>query len=110
MVSASFSLAASAFVPAMVLGIFWRGTTRAGAVWGMLAGLGVALYYIVSHLPAVQILTPGWLAWLWVQGLWWEIQPISAGVYGVPVGLAVTLLFSRITRPPPPPPRIRLEM
>ncbi len=110
MVSASFSLAASAFVPAMVLGIFWRGTTRAGAVWGMLAGLGVALYYIVSHLPAVQILTPGWLAWLWVQGLWWEIQPISAGVFGVPVGLAVTLLVSRITRPPPPPPRIRLEM
>ncbi|QIL43429.1 VC_2705 family sodium/solute symporter [Acidovorax sp. HDW3] len=110
MVSASFSLAASAFVPAMVLGIFWRGTTRAGAVWGMLAGLGVALYYIVSHLPVVQMLTPSWLAWLWVQGLWWEIQPISAGVFGVPAGLAVTLLVSRITRPPPPLPRIRLEM
>ena len=39
MVSASFSLAGSAFVPAMVLGIFWRGTTRRGAVAGMLLGL-----------------------------------------------------------------------
>lgn len=110
MVSASFSLAASAFVPAMVLGIFWRGTTRAGAVYGMVSGLGVALYYILSHLPAVQILTPGALSWVWAQGLWWEIAPISAGVFGVPVGLVVTLLVSRITRPPPPPPRIRLEM
>ncbi len=30
LVSASFSIAASAFVPAMVLGIFWRGTTPPG--------------------------------------------------------------------------------
>ena len=30
LVSASFSLAASAFVPVMVLGIFWAGTTPAG--------------------------------------------------------------------------------
>ncbi|MGP1630333.1 MAG: VC_2705 family sodium/solute symporter, partial [Giesbergeria sp.] len=41
LVSASFSLAASAFVPVMVLGIFWRGTTRQGAVAGMLSGFGV---------------------------------------------------------------------
>ena len=40
LVSASFSLAAAAFVPVMVLGIFWRGANRAGAVAGMLAGLG----------------------------------------------------------------------
>jgi len=37
LVAASFSLAASAFVPVMVLGIFWRGTTRAGAVAGRVA-------------------------------------------------------------------------
>ena len=47
LVSASFSLAASAFVPAMVLGIFWPGATRAGAVAGMLAGLGVTVYYML---------------------------------------------------------------
>ncbi|MDO5653648.1 MAG: cation acetate symporter, partial [Brachymonas sp.] len=41
LVAASFSLAASSFVPALVLGIFWRGATRAGAVAGMLAGFGV---------------------------------------------------------------------
>ena len=37
-VSAAFSLAAAAFFPALVLGIFWRRANRAGASAGMLAG------------------------------------------------------------------------
>src|SRR5256885_11031299 len=86
----SFSLAASAFVPAMVLGIFWRGTTRRGAVAGMLAGLGVTLYYMVSHVPALQPVLPEALH----ARLWWGIQPISSGVFGVPAGLMVTWLVS----------------
>jgi cation/acetate symporter len=90
MVTASFSLAASAFVPAMVLGIFWRGTTRGGAVAGMLAGLGVTIYYMVSHVSALQPVLPQALH----ASLWWGIQPISAGVFGVPAGLAVTWLVS----------------
>jgi len=107
MVSASFSLAASAFVPVMVLGIFWRGTTRQGAVAGMLAGLGVAVYYMLSHVVAVKALLP---AWLLADGLWFGIQPISAGVFGVPTGLLVALLVSRITRPAPELPRVRIEI
>ena len=55
LVSASFSLAASAFVPAMVLGIFWRGATRAGAVAGMLAGLGVTVYYMLANAAWVRV-------------------------------------------------------
>jgi cation/acetate symporter len=90
MVTASFSLAASAFVPAMVLGIFWRGTTRRGAVAGMLAGLGITVYYMVSHVPALQPVLPEALH----ARLWWGIQPISSGVFGVPAGLLVTWLVS----------------
>ncbi|MBW8461740.1 VC_2705 family sodium/solute symporter [Acidovorax sp.] len=107
MVSASFSLAASAFVPAMVLGIFWRGTTRQGAVAGMLTGLGIAVYYMLSHVPAVQGVLPRWLL---ADGLWFGIQPISAGVFGVPCGLLVTVVLSWMTRPAPALPRIRSEM
>ncbi len=106
MVSASFSLAASAFVPVMVLGIFWRGTTRAGAVAGMLCGLGVAVYYMLSHVPALQ----GLPRWLMADGLWFGIQPISAGVFGVPAGLVSAWLVSWVTRPAPPQPQVRLEM
>jgi len=89
LVSASFSLAGAAFVPAMVLGIFWTGTTRAGAVCGMLAGLGMSVYYMAINQPAVRQMFG-----LSGNGLWWGIQPVSAGVFGVACGLGVTVLVS----------------
>jgi len=93
LVSASFSLAASAFVPAMVLGIFWRGATRTGAVAGMLAGLGVTVYYMLVNAPAVRAvfkLHPD-------PQLWFGIVPISAGVFGVVLGFIVALVVSLLT-------------
>ena len=106
MVSASFSLAASAFVPVMVLGIFWRGTTRQGAVAGMLAGLGVAVYYMLSHVAAMRALP----SWVLAEGLWFGIQPISAGVFGVPTGFCVAVLVSWWTRSPPAMSVVRSEL
>ncbi len=96
LVSASFSLAASAFVPVMVLGIFWAGTTRSGAVAGMLAGLGVTLYYMLVNAPVLR-------AWFNLPAggdLWFAIQPISAGVFGVPAGFAVAVGVSLLKRRP----------
>ena len=93
LVAASFSLAAAGLVPAMVLGIFWSGATRAGAVGGMLTGLGVTLYYMATNLPALQGLFSAWGG-----TLWWGIQPVSAGVFGVPAGIAATVLISLVTR------------
>jgi len=93
-VSASFSLAASAFVPAMVLGIFWPGANRRGAAVGMLAGLLVTVWYLAVNAPPVRAffgMSPG-------QDLWLGIQPVSAGVFGVPVGFAVTVLVSLLSR------------
>ncbi len=94
LVSASFSLAASAFVPAMVLGIFWRRTTRQGAIAGMLSGLGLTLYYMAINLPVVRTALG-----LQGQGLWFSIQPISAGAFGVPLGAAVTWAVSLLGGP-----------
>ena len=42
----TFSIAATGLFPALVLGIWWPRTTRAGAIAGMLAGLTVTLGYI----------------------------------------------------------------
>jgi cation/acetate symporter len=95
MVSASFSLAASALVPAMVLGIFWRKATRTGAVLGMLSGLGVTVYYLLVTWPGFRAL----VGWASPPDLWFGIQPISAGVFGVPVGFAVTVLGSFLRWP-----------
>lgn len=96
LVSSSFSMAASAFVPVMVLGIFWARTTRTGAVAGMLAGLGVAVYYMLINSPAVRAALE-----LTGSGLWFEIQPISAGVFGVPAGLAMAVVVSLLSRSAP---------
>jgi cation/acetate symporter len=93
LVSASFSLAASAFVPVMVLGMFWRRTSRVAAVAGMVAGLGVTVFYMLSHAALLRG-AAGAAAAAGASGLWWGIQPISAGVFGVPAGLAVAVLVS----------------
>jgi cation/acetate symporter len=98
LVSASFSLAASAFVPAMVLGISWRGATRQGAVAGMLSGLCVTAGYMLINAPALR----AYLGWGISDGLWFGIQPISAGVFGVPVGLLAVWLVSRWGGAPAP--------
>ena len=94
LVSASFSLAGSAFVPVMVLGIFWRRTTRRAAVAGMLSGVGVTVYYMLTNAATVRMA----LGLPVDGGLWLGIQPISSGVFGVAMGLAVTVLVSLLDR------------
>ena len=44
----AFSLAASAFFPALVLGVWWKRATAEGALAGMLAGLAVCLFYMLA--------------------------------------------------------------
>jgi cation/acetate symporter len=45
---ASFSLAASTLLPALLLGIWWKRATGEGALAGMLAGFVVCLYYMLA--------------------------------------------------------------
>jgi cation/acetate symporter len=92
MVGLAFSIAAAAFFPALVLGIFWKRANRPGAVTGMLAGLGVTLYYVVRTHPFFGGS---------MDHAWFDINPISSGVFGVPLGFATIALVSLFTRPPP---------
>jgi cation/acetate symporter len=96
LVGAAFSFAAASFFPALVMGIFWKKATKAGACLGMVSGLAVTGYYMIMTQP-------------WLRGvfnvtspveLWWGIQPISAGIFGVPVGFAVLILVSLVTPAP----------
>ena len=96
LVGAAFSFAAAAFFPVLVLGIFWKRASKWGAVAGMIGGLGITIYYMVTTQP-------------WMRGvfgvtspieLWYGIAPISAGVFGVPVGFALVILVSLITPAP----------
>ncbi|MFC5431841.1 sodium:solute symporter family protein [Paraburkholderia denitrificans] len=94
LVGAAFSLAASSLFPVLVLGVFWKRTTRLGAVAGMIAGLGVCVYYIVATYPFFTELTG------FEGGRWFGIEPISSGVFGVPAGFLVAIAVSLLDRQP----------
>jgi len=96
LVSAAFSMAAAGFFPALVLGIFWKRATGIAASLGMVAGMSTTIYYMVMN--------QAWLRGLFgitsPVDLWFGIQPISAGVFGMPIGLAVIILVSLVTSAP----------
>jgi cation/acetate symporter len=98
LVSAAFSLAAAAFFPALVLGVFWKRANKWGATLGMLAGVGITFYYMATTQP--------WLRRLFnvqssiADNTWWDINPISAGIFGIPLGFAVLIIVSLLTPAP----------
>ena len=97
LVAAVFSFAAASFVPALVLGVFWSRANAWGALAGMLGGGGVVAYYLAVNHPGLR----GLLGVNAPIDLWWGISPISSGVLGVPVALALTVLVSLLTPPSP---------
>ena len=92
MVGLAFSIGASAFFPALVLGIFWKRANRPGAVTGMLVGLAVTIFYVVRTHPFFGGS---------MTNAWFDINSISAGVFGVPLGFVTIVVISLLTRPPP---------
>ena len=58
----------------------------------MLAGLGTAMYYMVRTYPFFGGLP---------ANEWFGFAPINAGVFGMPVGMAVMIIVSAITKAPP---------
>ncbi len=96
LVSAAFSFAAAAFFPALVLGVFWKRANKWGASAGIAAGLGITFYYMVMTQPWLRsvfgVTSP--------VELWWGILPISAGLFGVPLGFAVIIIVSLLTPAP----------
>ena len=98
MVAWAFSIAGSAFFPALVLGIFWERATRAGALAGMIVGVMLSLYYILR----VEFDS---IPWLGISGFrmepWFHVQSISSGLFGVVAGFLTIVVVSLMTRPDP---------
>ncbi|HYH42312.1 MAG TPA: VC_2705 family sodium/solute symporter, partial [Burkholderiales bacterium] len=98
LVGAAFSIAASAFFPALVLGVFWKRANKWGAICGMLAGLAVCLYYMSVTYPFFRDLLG--VTRPIAEYLWFGMNPISAGVFGLPAGLLTIVIVSLLTREP----------
>ncbi len=136
MVAWAFSLAAAGLFPALVLGIWWKRTTTAGAIAGIAAGFAVCVYYLVAtrYFAPSFYETWGWLSNATAEGAaryaelkaavaaaapdaqaaafkafdthaqvlanWWGIKNISAAAFGLPVGFAVMIVVSLMTKAP----------
>ena len=98
LVGAAFSIAASTFFSALVLGVFWKRANKYGAIAGMLVGLGVCLYYMFTTYPffrdMVGITRPI------ADYLWFGMNPISAGVFGLPASMITIIVVSLLTPQP----------
>jgi cation/acetate symporter len=99
-VAIAFGLAASSIFPALMMGIFYKKMNRAGAIWGMIAGIGVTQLYVFQHKGILFIPDTGFLGSLepnWFFG----ISPNAFGAVGALVNFAVAIMVAKITAAPP---------
>lgn len=103
-VALAFGLAASSLFPALMMGIFSTRVTREGAVGGMLAGIGITLFYVFQHKGIMFVADWRYLE-DWGSNWFLGIEPNAFGVVGAMVNFAVAIAISQWT--PAPPQRVR---
>jgi cation/acetate symporter len=99
-VALAFGLAASSIFPALMMGIFSKRVNREGAIAGMIAGIGITLFYVFQHKGIMFIASTAFLGDMspnWFLG----IEPNAFGVVGAIVNFAVAIAVSRVTAAPP---------
>jgi len=99
-VALAFGLAAASIFPALMMGIFYKRMNTAGAIAGMLTGLGVTLFYVFQHKGFLFIPETAFLGSLpanWFFG----IEPNAFGAVGAIFNFIVAISVARFTAPPP---------
>ncbi len=99
-VALAFGLAASSIFPALMMGIFYKRMNKEGAIAGMVAGIGVTLFYVFQHKGIMFIASTAFLGDMspnWFLG----IEPNAFGAVGAIVNFAVAFAVSRLTAEPP---------
>jgi len=96
-VAFAFGLAAASLFPAILMGIFSKRITKAGAICGMLTGLVFTFSYIVVYkgvffAPLRENIPANWL---------FGISPEGIGVIGMLLNFAVAIVVSSLGDEPP---------
>lgn len=99
-VALAFGLAASSLFPAIMMGIFSKKMNSAGAITGMLVGLGSTVLYIFTYLgwffiPGTNMLENVPANWLF------GISPLSFGAVGALLNFIAAYAVLAMTKPAP---------
>ncbi|SDE13872.1 sodium:solute symporter family protein [Aquimonas voraii] len=99
-VALAFGLAASSLFPAIMMGIFSKTMNSAGAITGMLVGLGSTVLYIFTYLgwffiPGTNMLENVPANWLF------GISPLSFGAVGALLNFIAAFVVMKMTQPAP---------
>ncbi len=101
-----FGLCAAAFLPAYLLGLYWKGMTRAGAVVSMVGGFVVSFFYLVfvhtKESAAIGLCKAMYgvdsLAMLAAKGsTGWLLQFTDPNIIALPVSFILAVLVSLAT-------------
>ncbi|MBL8835273.1 MAG: cation acetate symporter [Alphaproteobacteria bacterium] len=111
LVSWAFSIAASGLFAGLVLGIWWKRCGNAAGVWGIVAGFGVCMFFLIFtefYGPAFKNAL-GWLIPMDIVPIRgrqvaypWGINNISVGIFGIPAGFLAQWLVGRSAQPASP--------
>ncbi|MBT4521078.1 MAG: cation acetate symporter [Halieaceae bacterium] len=99
-VALAFGLAASSLFPVLMMGIFSLRMNKEGAIAGMIAGIGITLFYVFQHKGIMFISSTAFLGDMpanWFLG----IEPNAFGAVGAILNFAVAFVVSRLTKAPP---------
>ncbi len=101
-----FGLCSSAFLPVLILGLYWRGMTRSGAVASMVTGFLVSSLYalfihqkesaaigLTKYLFGLETLVSSYTPMAWP----WKFQFVDQNVIAMPIALIVAVLVSLMT-------------
>ncbi len=96
-VALAFGLGAASFFPAIVLGVFDKKMNKEGAIAGMMVGIGIMLFYMITYKTGLVGLMEPRPSSEW----WFGISPEGFGSVAMVVNVVVALVISRVTKPTP---------
>ncbi|MBS3897751.1 MAG: cation acetate symporter [Dethiobacter sp.] len=91
----AFGIAGSAFGVPIVLGIWWKRTTKEGAGAGMIIG------FLTSFIPYVLIEIMGWEATMISRYLYGPLGWVKVIAFSTPLTFITTIIVSWLTKEPP---------
>ena len=93
-VALAFGLAAASFFPAIVMGIFYKKMNKEGAICGMLAGIGIMLFYMLKF--KFDFFGGGSS-----EDYWFGISPEGFGSIAMILNFIVSFIVMKFTSPTP---------